>query len=265
MGAELENQTHTVTNKQVETQKPTEVKHGEVTVKTETTPQQTQQTQQSQPSLEEVMSLLANSDNDSLMQLAPVKELIQTARKQEKDKLYKTLEQKENEAKEFQEKLTAAQETLKQYESENLSFEEKMQLELEKVKQEQQALVQALQAEKEQAEAEARKNRLEAYKAEKLRLAGDELILELVGGETEEAIDQSIERAKAKYQEIASKFLTQAKTKQQEEVKQAFSPTAPSSTNVQPITREEINRMSAEEYAKNRDRIMEAMKLGIIE
>jgi|SRR5690554_724393 len=255
MGAELEKQTQTTIDKENQTTQTTETKTEEVKA-----PEVT-----STPSLEEVIKTLASAGQENLMQLAPIKELIQSARKQEKDKLYKTLEQKEKEAKEFQEKLAQAQETLKQYESENLSFEEKMQIELEKVKAEQQALVQSLQAEKEKAEQEARKNRLEAYKAEKLRLAGDELIPELVGGETEEEIDQSIERAKAKYQEIASKFEAQVQAKKTQEVKETFTASAPSSSNVQPLTREEISRMSAEEYAKNRDRIMEAMRLGIID
>jgi hypothetical protein len=255
MSAELENQTQTTMDTETKIEQTTEV----------TNQEESKTSEINKPSLEEVISLLATAGNENLMQLAPVKELIQSARKQEKDKLYKSLEQKENEAKDFQQKLTEAQDALKKYEVDNLSFEEKMKLELDKVREEQQALVQSLQAEKEKAEQEARKNHLEAYKAEKLRLAGDELILELVGGTTEEEIDQSIEKAKAKYQEIASKFEAQAKAKTTQDVKDTFTASAPSSSNVQPLTREEISRMSAEEYAKNRSRIMEAMRLGIID
>lgn len=254
MGAELEKQTQTTLDTQPTNVLTTETK--EETAKTDVP---------NTPSVEEVLSALAATGNETLMQLAPVKELIEAARKQEKDKLYKSIEQKNKEAKEFADKLAVATESLKKYETDNLSFEEKMQQELQRVKEEHEKLVRSIEAEKEQAVKEAKEKALAAYKAEKLRLAGDELILGLVGGNSEEEIDQSIENAKAEYQKIANKFAVDAKEQKVRDTMSTFTATAPSSSSLQPLTREDINRMSPEEYAKNRPRILEAMRLGIID
>ena len=215
-----------------------------------------------QPSLEEIISLISKAGNETLMQLAPIQDLVQSARKQEKDKLYKSLEQKEKEAKDFKEKLEAASDALQKYESDSLSFEEKMELKLKEVQDAHDLLVKQLTADKEQAEKEANAKALEAYKAEKLRVAGDELILELVGGNTKEEIDASIETAKAKYQEIASKFASQKKAEQVKDVKETFTASAPSSQGVKTLTQEDVNRMSPEEYAKNRPLILEMIRRG---
>lgn len=233
--------------------------------KTETTTVENNPQPQSEPSLEEVMSIISKVGNEHLIQLAPVKELIESARKQEKDKLYKTLEQREREAKELEAKLKEANKAIEEFQQQNLTFEERIQLEIQKVKEEQQALVEQLRREKEEAEKQARQKHLEAYKAAKLREAGEEIIPELVGGNSEEEIDRSIELAKAKYQEIAQKFAAQAKQQQQQEFKQTFSTKAPSSSQIQPLTAEEIRRMTPEEYAKNRERILEAYRLGLIQ
>lgn len=247
---ELENQTQTTT----ETEKIEVPKTEPTTTATNV-----------QPSLEEVIALLTKAGNESLMQLAPVKELVQTARKQEKDKLYKSLEQKEAEAKTLAEKLEMAQAAIEKFEGDNLTFEQKLEKELSSLRKEHETLVKQLQEQTELAEKKARAKELEAYKIAKLREAGEEIIPELVGGTNEEEIDKSIELAKAKYHEIASKFEAQAEKQKQTSVKSATKVTNPSSTSVQPLTAEEINRMSPEEYAKNRDRILQALRSGVIQ
>lgn len=247
---ELENQTQTTT----ETEKIEVPKTEPTTTATNV-----------QPSLEEVIALLTKAGNESLMQLAPVKELVQTARKQEKDKLYKSLEQKEAEAKTLAEKLEMAQAAIEKFEGDNLTFEQKLEKELSSLRKEHETLVKQLQEQTELAEKKAREKELEAYKIAKLREAGEEIIPELVGGTNEEEIDKSIELAKAKYHEIASKFEAQAEKQKQTSVKSATKVTNPSSTSVQPLTAEEINRMSPEEYAKNRDRILQALRSGVIQ
>lgn len=218
-----------------------------------------------QPSLADVLALLKEAGEENLLALEPVKALVETVRKQEKDKLYKTIEQKEKEAKELKEKYDAAQESLKKYEEQNLSFEEKLQLQIEALRQEHEALVEALKKEKEEAERKAHEAELQAYKEQRLREVGDEIIVELVGGNTKEEIDTSIERAIAKYQEIASRFEEKMKEDKKQAVKAATKVTNPSANAVKPITAEEIARMSPEEYAKNRDRIMEVIRLGILQ
>jgi septal ring factor EnvC (AmiA/AmiB activator) len=218
-----------------------------------------------QPSIADLIALIAKEGNETLLQLAPIQELVQTARKQEKDKLYKSIEQKEAEAKQFKDQLLAAQDSLKKFETDNLSFEDRLKAELDQIKKDHDLLVSTLQAEKEQAEKAARQKALEAYQAKQLRAAGEELILELVGGNSEEEIDRSIELAKEKYQEIASKFAGQQQAQTVQAVKDTFVATAPPSSAVQTLTMEEVRKMSPEEYAKNRPLIMELIRSGQIQ
>jgi hypothetical protein len=220
---------------------------------------------ETKPSLADILSMLKEAGEENLMALEPVKALVETARKQEKDKLYKTLEQREQEAKEFKEKFEQAQVAIDKHTTANLTIEERLEAQLEALRGEHEALVTTLRQEKEDALKKALHAELEAYKAEKLRVAGEEIIPELVGGTTKEEIDQSVETAVAKYHEIASKFETKAKEDKQKAVKSTTKVVNPSSQTVQPLTAEEIARMSPEEYAKNRDRILEAVRLGVIQ
>lgn len=221
------------------------------------------------PSIEEVLALLAKAGNDSLMQLAPVKDLVESVRKQEKDKLYKSLETKETEAKELKGQLETALAAIKKQDEDNLTFEQKLQLQIDAVTKQHDDLVATLRAEKAQAEQDkldalesARKKALEAYQAEKLRLAGDDLILELVGGDTEEEIDASIEKAKAKFAEIAEKLGAKNKKNTADDLKNAHRVTNPTSSGVTKFTADDVKRMSPEEYAKNRHQIMAMMQNG---
>lgn len=225
-----------------------------------------------QPSVEDILSYLSKTGKDSLMQLAPIQDLVEFARKQEKDKLYKSLEQKQGEAKQLQEQLELAQAAIKKHEEENLTFEQKLQLQINEVKQQHELLAEQLRLDKTQAEQatadaeeKARVAQLDAYKTKQLRAAGDEIILELVGGNTQEEIDASIELAKNKFAEIAARFADKSKADATQTVKDNLRVTNPASSNMKPLTSDDIRRMSPEEYAKNRDRIHAAMRDGVIE
>jgi hypothetical protein len=107
-------------------------------------------------------------------------------------------------------------------------------------------------------ENEGRKKDLALYKEKALKEAGDDLILDLVGGETEQEIDESIERAKTRYSEIAEKLSTKTSKETTPEVPK---PTSPShSGGVKKLTPEEIAAMSPEEYAKHRESLKKQVR-----
>lgn len=84
------------------------------------------------------------------------------------------------------------------------------------------------------------------YKEQKLREVGDQLIPDLVFGNTKEEIDKSIEVSKTRYQEIASKFSQQVAT-------QVPAVNVNTSTMTQKeLNSEDISKMSPREWAEYR-------------
>ena len=182
-----------------------------------------------------------------ILEYPQVKDFIQKVRKQEKDKLYAEIEKRDAKIRELEEVVKGYKEQLKAKDS---SFNE-TQVELE-------ALVKNLQASVEALKEENRQKALELFKAEKLRDVGDEIILDLVGGDSEEEIEQSIEYAKAKYQEIAERLMSAKKAKEREDVPKA---TSPKQTSINQLTPEQIAKMSPSEWAKYREEVKKQMGL----
>lgn len=143
--------------------------------------------------------------------------LLEKARKEEKDKLYPQLDEFKTSLKEVQEALRAekeekerirkeAEETAEAERQAKLSADDR-QLEVLKRLEEQ------LNAEREErkklAESLDRKEReatLRAYRERAIAAAGEEIIPELVTGNTEAEIDAAVRNAKARYEELAKKF-----------------------------------------------------------
>ncbi len=197
--------------------------------------------------------------------------LIQKARQEEKDKLYPEIEALKNKNKTLSEELqtktteitdlqkkieettakyTTMEEELEELKSKNEKAGEKDK-ELQKLQKTIGELttklkdIEKIAEEREKANEErVRKMNLELFKKEKLLEAGDEIILELVSGETEEEITTSIETAKAKYKEIYEKAV------------KGVPPTKPANPNVGIIPKdmkpEDIRKMSPEEYKEYR-------------
>jgi chromosome segregation ATPase len=208
------------------------------------------------------------SDTD-LIKNPAVRTLVEAARKQEKDKLYKTLDAKDEQIKTLTGRIEDLEKQLSDKESVDMEEVKELKEALTLMQQQQADLLKALSDQKEEAarkEAEAEEKRrvaeLKAYKEAKLREAGDELVIELVKGDTEEEIDQSIEFAKQKYSEIVAKVADARKPAD----KTSNTPrvTNPSSNPTQAMTVDQIRNMSREDFAKNREAILKAAKDGMI-
>ena len=120
-----------------------------------------------------------------ILEYPQVKDFIQKVRKQEKDKLYAEIDKRDAKIRELEEVVKGYKEQLKAKDS---SFNE-TQVELE-------ALVKNLQASVEALKEENRQKALELFKAEKLKDVGDEIILDLVGGDSEEEIHSPLNTQK---------------------------------------------------------------------
>lgn len=212
------------------------------------------------------------SDAD-LIKNPAVKSLIEAARTQEKDKLYKTINAKEEQLKLYTARIEDLEKQLNDKESVNMEDTKRFEDAISLLQQQQSDLLKAMQDQKELAEAEkaeALKSQkaaeLKAYKEARLREEGDELIVDLVKGDTEEEIDNSIEFAKEKYSEIIAKVAESHKgPTKPERVNNTPRVTNPGGGGgAQPITLDAIGKMSREDYLKNREAIVDAAKNGLI-
>lgn len=145
-----------------------------------------------------------------------VKAAVETARKEEKDKLYPTIEALKDTVKAIQDQLREEKEEKEKIKKEaedeaerqrqaKLSADERQLEAIKRIEEQLSEERKARQALEKKQEAEAKKQRLEKYRAEALKAAGDELIEDLVKGNTEAEIDASIEIAKARYAELVAK------------------------------------------------------------
>lgn len=146
-----------------------------------------------------------------------VRAAVEKARKEEKDKLYPQLEALKNSIKDIQEVLRAEREEKEQIKKEAEEAAEKKRLEklsdsdrhMEALKRIEEQLREEREARiklEKQGEERDRKQRLANYRAHVLQAAGNEIIEEMVTGNTEAEIDASVTIAKARYAEIAERF-----------------------------------------------------------
>lgn len=149
-----------------------------------------------------------------------VNQRVEAARKEEKDKLYPQLEELKNAVKEMQEAFRAERKDKEKIQKEKeeeaererlakLSEEDKRNEALERIeeqlKEERQARLKSEQQyQKEKKESQLKEYRRNAIQA--VRDAGEDLLPELVKGNSEEEIDESIQNAKSRYKELAEKF-----------------------------------------------------------
>lgn len=204
----------------------------------------------------DITKLLATVDKSVLLKSEVVQGLLENARTQEKDKLYKTVETKENTIKQLNDTVSDLQNQLKSKEELSMEGEKALLEQLQVMKEAQDKLIKEMEQEKEN----TRLAKLEAYKTAKINEANGELIEDLVAGSTEDEIDQAIEKAKARYQEIVSPYKTKAEELEVQIAKpnkaNAPKPTSPVNSSDVEFTSDDIRKMSRTEYAKYREKLL---------
>lgn len=168
-------------------------------------------TEEQKVSTEEVKSKGQQIDVEALK-----KEFIEMVRKEEKDKLYKSMEKTKEELKAERDAKTALEAKIKEYEEKNLSAEEKTALKLEELAKANAELKEALDRVSLTAAQEIHNIQLEAAKAKVLAQYGEEIVPELILGSTIEEITESAERAHETYKRITEKA-TQKLTQERRE------------------------------------------------
>lgn len=208
---------------------------------------------------------------------AKVNEEKEKARKEEKDKLYseiKTLKEKTSDleaAKAKAEKMiseASAELITASANDANKDKEKDVQMKEELV-----VLTQGLEKKISNLENELKTERLARYKAEKIAQEGTDLIIEMVQGNSEEEIDNSITLAKeafAKYakpkeekKEIQDKPpVDEEKVEDKEKEKKSLPPKSKETPEggKDVLSAEQINKMSIDEYRKYRDQIKKQVK-----
>ncbi len=205
---------------------------------------------------------------EELLKDPNIQKIIEKVRSEEKAKLYNSLENKDDKIKELKGEVDKLSEEISATEESNKTEVEKLKEELTDLKQDYTNLKEEYETDKEQSEREKKQAKLEAYKEKKIREVreqGEDLVTSLVGGDSEEDIDTSIEMAKKEYQEIRQKTLKETGEK---EGKKSNVSNTPKVTNPQgsgddlDISANDIKNMSMAEYRKNRDKIKRALQQG---
>lgn len=174
-----------------------------------------------------------------------VRDFIQRVRKQEKDKLYGEIQKKESKIKDLEGEISLLNEKLKSSTETSTNEQAELKAELQKLSD----TVSILQK-------DIRDKELALFREKALKEAGDELILDLVRGETEEEITASIELAKTRYQEIVGKAMSK---KHKAEAPKPTNPQQPSS--FKQLTPQEIAKMTPEEWSKHREMVKRQLGL----
>lgn len=179
------------------------------------------------------------------LEIPEVKDFIQKVRKQEKDKLYTEIQKKDTKIKELEGEILLLNNRLKSSTETSINEQEELRTE-----------VQRLSETVAELKKDIRRKELDLFKERALKEAGDELILDLVSGETEEEILSSIEVAKQRYQEIVEKAISK---KPKVEVPKPTNPQQPKS--IKQLTVQEIAKMSPKEWAEHRDMVKKQLGL----
>jgi len=179
------------------------------------------------------------------LEIPEVKDFIQKVRKQEKDKLYTEIQKKDTKIKELEGEILLLNNRLKSSTETSINEQEELRTE-----------VQQLSETVAELKKDIRRKELDLFKERALKEAGDELILDLVSGETEEEILSSIEVAKQRYQEIVEKAISK---KPKVEVPKPTNPQQPKS--IKQLTAQEIAKMSPKEWAEHRDMVKKQLGL----
>jgi len=187
-------------------------------------------------------------------------------RKEEKDKLYPTIEKYKQDLKAQEEAKKALETKLKEYEDKNLSGEERIQKQLADLAEKNEQLANQLERVSEEAAKEIYRVQLEAAREKALAKYGDSIVPEMVSGSTIEEIYESAEKANSVYLQI--------KAKAEEEVK-AKSKTVPVGTKAAPVnvggqasgTDLDIQTVKGindpQEWAKVKDKLLEKALSGM--
>ena len=199
-----------------------------------------------------------------------VNEEKEKARKEEKDKLYSEIKTLKEKTSDLEAAKAKAEKDISEASANDANKDKEKDVQM---KEELVVLTQGLEKKISNLENELKTERLARYKAEKIAQEGTDLIIEMVQGNSEEEIDNSINLAKeafAKYakpkeekKEIQDKPpVDEEKVEDKEKEKKSLPPKSKETPEggKDVLSAEQINKMSIDEYRKYRDQIKKQVK-----
>jgi len=183
---------------------------------------------------------------------------IERIRKEEKDKLYPSMEKYKEDARKAEEAKKAAEEKLKEYEISKLTAEEQAALKLQQLEESNARLQEQMNSLIEEANNKISTLELEVAKEKVLANYGDEIIPALVSGQTLEEIIQSAENAHREYISIRERELAKVKdsTKPKSQIGGGINPQNDRLNTG--ITKADLNKINDPKiWEANRDKFLE--------
>lgn len=212
---------------------------------------------------DDILAFLQTADESLLLKVPNVTKLVQNARQQEKEKLYKTIENKEGLVKELEGKLEIMKLDLESKSSSTLTEQEKLMQQIELLTGTVTKLQADIETERVNASKEKAQAQFEAYKERRLREvhdAGTPYLADLLGGSTEEEFEVALDKAIQRYAELQEEFET--KVKATPRIPSTTKVTNPAGSQVKALNMSDIRNMSTEEWAKIRELALKEAKAG---
>ena len=199
-----------------------------------------------------------STEDIELFKKAVAEAEIERIRKEEKDKLYPSLEKYKEDARKAEEARKTAEAKLQEYETSKLTAEEQAVLKLTQLEESNEELQKQMQSLVEEANSKISALQLELTKKEVLAQYGDEIIPSLVFGATIEEIMESAEKSHSEYLAIREREIAKlkAETKSKPQIGAGINPQS-DRLNVG-VTVADINKIDDPQIWKaNRDKFLE--------
>lgn len=220
-----------------------------------------EESQASTQSTQTTESKEAPKTTEEVFTKAQLDEMLNKVRREEKDKLYKSIEKSKAQAESVQaerdkvlEDLKLAKEKLSTIQDSNMSDIEKVNKQIELLAEQNDLLKKQLETVSQQAEARVRQSEVKSYKQKQIEKSGL-LFPEMVSGDTPEEIDASISMLKEREQSVRQELEDRLRSEKAQDVPRPMSPEA-SQPNAASADRYRISKMSRDEYSAYRQKLM---------
>lgn len=207
---------------------------------------------------------------------AAVQKLVEEARKDEKEKLYAKLDKLSSENAQKSEELQTLRDQLSTFDSKFSKLSEAFVEKKEPTPEERaaatlsdiQKMRESLLAEKESFEREIRQAKLDVFKEKQMAKFGNELIPDMISGNTEDEILESVKRSNESYKAMKERIMEELASQEKEKRRGTKLPpnnvpsSEPAGVPEMDENAKKIQGMSLEEYEKQRDALLKlAQKL----
>ena len=193
---------------------------------------------------------------------AQLDEMLKKARQQEKDKLYRSLkdaneqsEQLKSEHERVQKEYLKTQERLKTLQDDKMSDLEKVNKQIEAIIAENEALRQKIDSVSKEADERITKSQVNAYKQDRIKSEGL-LFSDLVSGNTKEEIDASITAIKERELAIKRQVEDQVRLELKDSLPKAISPNTAEPSIAPASNRYNLSKLRGDEYKNIRQKLL---------